>query len=108
MTDEDAPVEVDFAHGFRTTAECMRALTKATGRTLTELFQESDDEADRLQAWAFVELHNRYRRAGHLPEAGELWERAGLVELVMAPTPTFDPFVTDSSPTSLPSAVTGA
>jgi hypothetical protein len=114
MTDDymHEPVVVDSTGGvaFRVSAEAMRALTKATGRTMSSLLQEEDDEADRFQAIAFLELHRRAAKAGHLPDAGELWERAGLVDIEVAGPAApvaADPLGAGSSPTSPPSAGTG-
>jgi hypothetical protein len=111
MTDDfDAPIVVDTGNvSLRASPDAMRALRKATGRTMSDLLQEDDDEADRLQALAFLELHRRAARLGHLPDAGELWERAGAVELeITAPENEYaDPLDGGSSTTSLPSAATG-
>jgi hypothetical protein len=110
MTDFDEPVRVDTGNiAFRASPDAMRALRKATGRTMSELLQEEDDEADRMQALAFLELHRRGARLGHLPDAGELWERAGLVEIeIEAPEGEYaDPLGAESSTTSPPSAGTG-
>lgn len=108
--DVDAPVVVASAGvSLRASADAMRALTKATGRTMSELLQDDDDEVDRFQAIAFLELHRRLARLGHLPDAGELWERAGAVEIeIAAPENEFgDPLDAGSSTTSPPSAATG-
>jgi hypothetical protein len=94
---------------LQTSADAMRALIKATGRTVTELLQ-GDDEADQMQAVAFLELHRRYARAGHLPDAGDLWDLAGAVEIDLtaaAPMIATDPLDAASSRISPPSATTG-
>ena len=106
MTYSDDPVLVDVSHPLRMSADSLRALRKATGRTMTDLLQDEDDEILRFQVMAFGELHRRYARLGHLPDAGELWERAGAVDLDF-PVPTVDPTQDGSSITSPPSAVTG-
>lgn len=79
MTDE--PIVIKDQASPRFSAEALRALKKATGRTMTELFSEGSDEVDRFQTLAFFELWRRLARLGHLPDAGELWERAGVVEV---------------------------
>jgi hypothetical protein len=115
MTDYlDEPVEItEGGTALRVSADAMRALAKATGRSVSELLQGDDSaegEADRIQAIAFLELHKRAARAGHLPDAGTLWEHAGAVEIVMAPAPpprSADPLDTDSSKTSPPSVAIG-
>ena len=88
-------------------AEAMRSLKKATGRSMTELLQDEEDEGNRIQVMAFAELHRRAARAGHLPDADELWTLAGTVEVEFT-APTVDPLDDGSSPTSPPSAGTGA
>jgi len=103
----DEPVEVGADVPLRLSAEGLRALHKATGRSLTELVSDDDDQATRFQTAAFAELHRRAARAGHLPDAGELWERAGLVELEFVRAERLDPLDGGSSTTSPPSAATG-
>jgi hypothetical protein len=80
-TPELDPIEVGDDHPLRLSAEGIRSLKKATGRTLTDLLQDDDDDALRFQVMAFAELHRRAARLGHLPDAGALWEQAGTVEL---------------------------
>jgi hypothetical protein len=105
MTDfYDDPVQISPG-GIRFSVETMRSLKKATGRTLSEL---NEDELDGMQATAFLVLHKRYAELGHLPDAGELWERAGLVEITLVEAPRLDPTSGESSTTSLTSADTGA
>jgi hypothetical protein len=106
----DGPVEFDSTKPLRMSADCMRSLAKATGRTMTELLQDEADEANRIQVIAFSELHRRYARAGHLPDAATLWEQAGAVEVVFETPPSIvdDPLGSGSSTTSPPSAGTGA
>ena len=72
----DDPVEV-IAGSIRMSPDAMRALKKATGRSMGELLQDDDDEAAKFQVMGFAELHRRYARLGHLPDPAELWERAG-------------------------------
>jgi hypothetical protein len=82
MTDYlNEPIEVGAEHPLRLSAEGLRALKKATGRTMTDLLQDDEDEANRFQVMAFAELHRRAARMGHLPPADELWELAGNAEL---------------------------
>jgi len=110
MTDYlSSPLAIDPDRPLRASADAMRAFTKATGRTLTDVLQGEDD-ADRFQALAFFELHARAARAGHLPDAGELYERAGAVEIEFSPSSTpvvADPLGAASSTTSPLSAATG-
>jgi hypothetical protein len=101
----DDPVTLIAGEGLRFSADALRALNKATGRTLTELV-DSDDQVDRFQTMAFAELHRRAARAGHLPDAGELWERAGRVELILEPAKPLDPTAGEFSTTSPLSAPT--
>jgi len=94
---------------LQTSADAMRALIKATGRTVTDLLQ-GDDEADQMQAFAFLELHRRYARAGHLPDAAALWTMAGALEIDLtaaAPMLATDPLGDASSKTSPPSVISG-
>ena len=108
MTDYlDEPVMVSASHPLRLSADAMRSLTKATGRTMSELLQDDQDEANRVQVMAFAQLHRRAAAAGHLPDAAELWERAGLVEVEFQGE-AVDPTEGASSGTLPPSATTGA
>jgi len=103
--DDDVVIQPD--RPLRLSADAIRALVKATGRTITDLLGDDDDEANRVQVMAFAELHRRYARLGHLPDAGELWQRAALVPVdFMAPT-TADPLGAESSTISPHSADTG-
>jgi hypothetical protein len=82
---------------------------------MSDLLGDEDDEVARLQAIAFAELYRRdvHREAtgghptGEEPDAGELWERAGTVELEFVIAPP-DPLAGGSSGTSPPSATSGA
>lgn len=103
----DEPIEVGADHPLRLSAEGLRALKKATGRTLSDLVNDDEDEAARFQVLAFAELHRRAARTGHLPDAGELWERAGVIELDFVAAERLDPLDARSSTTSPPSAATG-
>jgi len=105
----DEPVVVTQSKPLRLSADAVRALTKATGRTMTDLLNDDEDEANRFQVIAFAELHRRYARLGHLPDADTLWEKAGYAELDFEIEPTIvdDPLGTGSSITSPPSAGTG-
>lgn len=104
MSETDAPVVVRDTANPRFSADALRALKKATGRTMTDLLSDEADDADRFQALAFCELYRRLSPLGHLPDAGELWDRAGAVEvefakevrdpLPAAPSTTSPPFVT--------------
>jgi hypothetical protein len=103
----DDPVTIDAGKPLRLSAEAIRALKKATGRTMTDLLQDEDDDANRFQVMAFAELHRRYAAAGHLPDAGELWERSGSVELEITAPEQLDPTPGATSITSAPLSVTG-
>jgi hypothetical protein len=80
---------------LRLTANEMRRLKEASGRTMTELMGEGADEADRLQAMVWLRL----RRDGHDPT----WEQAGDVALETEEEPP-DPTSGERS-TSSPSSV---
>jgi hypothetical protein len=109
----DEPIVVSEEKPLRVSASAMRSLYKATGRTMTELLQGTDDpdsEADRMQAVAFLELHKRAARLGHLPDAGVLWDEAGDVEIdfrANVDDRAADPLGIGSSTTSPPSAAIG-
>jgi hypothetical protein len=103
----DEPIEVGQDHPLRLSAEGLRALKKATGRTLSDLLNDDEDEAARFQVLAFAELHRRAARVGHLPDAGDLWERAGVIELDFVAAERLDPLDAKSSTTSPPSPATG-
>jgi hypothetical protein len=105
---DDAPVDIDSERPLRLSAEAMRALRKATGRSMSDLLNDDDDDANRIQVMAFAELHRRGTRGGHLDDAATLWERAGAVEVdFIAPTPP--DFLGGESSETLPrSAGTGA
>ncbi len=113
MTSKDdylaAPMLLDPAKPLRASADAMRAYTKATGRTLTDVLQ-GEDEPERFQALAFFELHARAVKAGHMPDAGTLYDRAGCLEIDFETpqAPYADPLGDGSSRTSPPSAGTGA
>jgi|SRR5215471_8806139 len=103
--DEDE-VLIEADRPFRMSPDGMRALRKATGMPLTDILQ-GDDEELRMQAVAFGELHRRLARMGHLPDAGELWERAGRAVIVLAVPQAPDPFGGVNSTTSQPSVASG-
>jgi hypothetical protein len=103
--DDDAVI-VDLDHPLRMSADCLRALRKATGRTMTDLLQDDDDEVTRFQVMAFAELYRRFARLGHLPDSAEIWDRAGAVDLDF-PAAVVDPTPEGPSTTSPRSAGTG-
>jgi hypothetical protein len=78
----DEPVQIP-PNGVRASASAIRALCQATGRSFGELLND-DEEATKMQAMAFVILHKRAVRLGHLPAPSVLWEQAGLVEFDLA------------------------
>jgi hypothetical protein len=98
--DEDAGLPLDEpeivtvgARGFRVRANDIRALKKATGLTLGDLLN-GDDMADQTQAMAFLAL----RRKHPDEDPGELWERAGDIDVEFdAEPPTPDPTAAPSS-----------
>lgn len=96
----DAPVVVASGRVLRLSADSLRALKKATGRTMSELLNDEDDEAARFQVMAFAELYRRYLPGGHMPDAGKLWDMAGAIEIdfetEMAADPTPGGFSTGS------------
>lgn len=100
------PVVMRQGQAPRVSADCMRALTKATGQSMGELLQGEDD-ANRIQAAAFIELYRRAARAGHLPDAGTLWDQAGRVDVDFEAAGPIDPLGDGSSTTSPHSAATG-
>jgi len=102
----DEPVVIAADRPLRLSAESMRALKKATGRSMTELMADDDDEATRLQVAAFAELHRRAKRSGHEPDAATLWDRAGEIEVDLVAPERLDPLGDGSSTTSSPSAST--
>ena len=101
------PVMIE-AGAVRMSADAMRGLKKATGRSMTDLLGDDDDEANRLQVMAYGELHRRAARLGHLPDAATMWEYAGAVELDFVVETELDPLDGGSSTISPPSAATGA
>jgi hypothetical protein len=96
------------ATSIRLSADAMRALKKATGRSMSEMMQDDDDEANRFQVMAFAKLHRRGVQMGHLPDAGTLWEAAGTVDIELEADGPIDPLGGGFSTTSPPSAATGA
>jgi hypothetical protein len=108
VTDDwDDPVEISPGN-MRFSVDAIRALRKASGRTMSELLGDDDDEAAKFQAMSFAELYRRSAREGHVPDAGELWERAGRVELVFVNAERPDPTRGERSRTSPSSADIGA
>ena len=102
----DEPVDI-VPGTLRMSVAAMASLKKATGRGLGELLQD-DDETLKFQTMAFVELFRRYARLGHIPDAGELWERAEMVELnFVQGAPEVDPTSGATSTISLPSVDIG-
>lgn len=100
------PVELT-AGTIRLSADAMRSLQKATGRTMTDLIQDEDDVANRFQVMAFAQLHRRGSRLGHLPPADELWEAAGAVDIEFEADAPIDPLDGASLTTSPPSVTSG-
>jgi hypothetical protein len=107
-TNGNSPDEIviDPARPLRISPDAMRAVKAATGRQFTELMQD-EDQTIAFQVSAFAELHRRYAKLGHLPDADALWAEAGGVELVFTAPADLDPTNVAYSPTSPPSAVTG-
>jgi len=93
---------------LRVSANCMRALTKATGQTFTALMGDDDDEGNRIQVMAFTALWGRANRLGHMPDPVTLWDQAGDEIVVFAHVAPIDPLGDGSSTTSPPSAAIGA
>jgi hypothetical protein len=118
MTDEPRPgwaleeVDIHVDKPLRLSADAMRALAKGSGRSLTDILQDPEDDATRWQATAFGELYRRADRSGHMPDAATLWEWAGRADLAFSvDTETLqlaDPTGRASSQTSPDSATTGA
>lgn len=110
----DEPVVI-VAGGMRMSANAMDDLYKATGQTMSDLMGDGR-ESLKLRVMAFAELHNRCAqrwliRDGRaepipMPDPGELWERAGYVQLDLRSAP-LDPLGDGSSTTSPLSADTG-
>jgi len=96
---------------LRLSSNAMRALHKATGRPLSEILQDTDDEESRWQATAFGDLYRRAVDSGHMPDASTLWEWAGDIDLTFtvdtAPMQITDPLEPGYSTTSQDSAATG-
>jgi hypothetical protein len=101
----DDPVDI-VPGSIRLSPDAMRALKKATGRTMGDLLQDDDDDASKFQVMGFAELHRRGVMSGHMPDPGDLWDRAGRVELNFV-TGRPDPTSGESSRTSPSFAATG-
>lgn len=107
MTREIEVIELSSDKPLRLSAEAMRSLKKATGRNISELLNDEEDEANRIQVTAFAELFRRHSRSGHMPDAASLWDEAGSAEVeFLAPEP-IDPLGDASSQTSPRSVDTG-
>ena len=104
---DDEPVVIDNEKPLRLSADAMRALKKATGRNMSDLLNDDDDDAARLQTMAFAELFRRGVQSGHMHDAATLWDRAGSVELDFVVTTPTDFLGGESSQTSPDSAGTG-
>jgi hypothetical protein len=101
-------VNISADKPLRLSADAMRALKKATGRTMSDLFNDDEDEANRIQVMAFAELHRRGARLGHLEDAATLWDMAGAAVVEFeAPELAADPLGGVSSPISPRSADIG-
>jgi hypothetical protein len=109
--DEGRYIEWNPEKPFRMSPDAMRALQKATGRTLTDLLQD-EDEGVRFQTSVFGELFRDYARAGHLPDAAAIWDEAATIdvapEMADALAAIVDPTRQGFSTTSPDSAGTGA
>jgi len=108
MTERDyltEPVQIQPG-AMRLSADAMRSLRKATGRAMTELLQDDEDEANRFQVMAFAHLWRRANQMGHMPDPATLWEAAGAVEVEFI-VEDIDPLKDGSSTTSPPSATSG-
>jgi hypothetical protein len=105
--DQDEPVAIDSERPLRLSADAMRALRKATGRSMSDLLNDDDDDANRIQVMAFAELHRRGARLGHLDDAATIWERAAAVEVDFLSPTVPDPLGGESSQTSQSSVGTG-
>ena len=103
----DDEVTISTDKPLRLSADAMRTLKKATGRTMSELFNDDGDEANRIQVMAFAELHRRGVRSGHLVDAGTLWEQAGSTVVEFEAPEALDPLGAVSSQISRPSAAIG-
>lgn len=103
------PVTIAADRPLRMSPNALRSLTKATGRSFSELLTDEADEANRVQVMAFAELYRRADRAGHMPDAGQLWELSGAVDVIWQgpENPLVDPTEGASSTTSPPSADSG-
>jgi hypothetical protein len=86
----ELPASVTVSGAPRMTSGDIRALKKATGRTMTELME---DDADRLQLTVFCQL----RRADPEADPAVLWEAADDVVIVFE-APEADPTNAASSP----------
>ena len=92
-------ITISGTPNVRLSANDMRALRKATGKTMEELMGENAADEDRLQAVAWLEL----RRQGYEPT----WEQAGELALQFE-TEVPDPTSGEPSTSSPPSAASGA
>jgi hypothetical protein len=98
---------VEYHGGIQLSPNGLRALEKATGRSLDDLLADDGDKVARVQVLAFAELWRRARAAGEAPDPGDIWERAGDVDIDFAPVAAPGPLLAGSSTTSPPSAATG-
>jgi hypothetical protein len=103
----DEPIVIGTDKPLRLSADTMRALKKATGRNMSELLNDDDDDANRIQVVAFAELFRRYLPSGHTPDAAALWEEAGAAEVDFTAPEPIDPLGGGFSQTSPPSVGTG-
>ena len=83
---ESIPLPTEMAAAALTPNE-MRAIKRASGMRLDDLFGEETDADDKTQAMVFVQL----RRAGHDPT----WDEAGDVRPIPVEAPPADPTRTE-------------
>jgi hypothetical protein len=98
---------VNMERPLRISPNGMDALEKASGLSMTALFQQESGDSLRVRAMGFAELYRRYDRLGHMPPAETIWAQAGRAYVEFAAPSTADPLDDESSTTSQPSAGTG-
>jgi hypothetical protein len=106
--DDTDTLAISMDKPLRLSPDAIRALTKATGLTLTELLADDGDEGTRIQVMGFADLFRRYSRAGHLPDAATIWNQAARAYVpFVASSPPNDPLEHGSSTDSPDSVATG-
>ena len=108
MIDEhENVVTISSDKPLRLSPDAMRALKKATSRSMSELLNDEDDEGNRLQVMAFAELPAWRSPRPHGGRRDVMGPRPAVMEIEFTAPEAFRPLKDVSLPTSPPSVDIG-